>query len=229
MEFADTITTFEGLREVLPQPHPLVADKEVTHLDEHCRSFIERSPFVLIASTDGSGRIDVSPKGDPAGFVRVLDDRTVAIPDRPGNKRADTFVNVLQHPHVGLIFLIPGTKTTLRVRGRARIVRDGSLLESMAIGERVPQLALVIDVAEALFHCSKCIIRSKLWNSDLAVADDETLLARAMKDQTDPPREGAWHFVLRTVTLGARHRTQRGEVHTAGGGSAFLADEGNPA
>jgi len=201
MEFADTITTFEGLREVLPQPHPLVADKEVTHLDEHCRSFIERSPFVLIASTDGSGRIDVSPKGDPAGFVRVLDDHTLAIPDRPGNKRADTFVNVLQHPHVGLIFLIPGTKTTLRVRGRARIVRDESLLESMAISERVPQLALVVDVAEALFHCSKCIIRSKLWNSDLAVADDETLLARAMKDQTDPPREGAWHFVLRTVTL----------------------------
>jgi len=187
MEFADTITTIEELRQVLPEPHPLVADKEVSELDEHCRAFIERAPFVLIASTDGTGRIDVSPKGDPAGFVRVLDDRTLAIPDRPGNKRADTLVNVLQYPHVGLIFLIPGTKTTLRVRGRARIVRDEPLLESMAVGGKSPQLALVVDVSEALFHCSKCIIRSKLWDSDLAVADDDTLLARAMKDQTATP------------------------------------------
>ena len=159
----------------------------MSELDEHCRAFIERAPFVLIASTDGTGRIDVSPKGDPAGFVRVLDDRTLAIPDRPGNKRADTLVNVLQYPHVGLIFLIPGTKTTLRVRGRARIVRDEPLLESMAVGGKSPQLALVVDVSEALFHCSKCIIRSKLWDSDLAVADDDTLLARAMKDQTATP------------------------------------------
>jgi PPOX class probable FMN-dependent enzyme len=124
MNFADTVTTLEELREVIAPPSDLVTSKEVSELDEHCRNFIARSPFILIASTDGEGSIDISPKGDPAGFVRVLDDRTLAIPDRPGNHRADTFVNVIRHPFVGLIFLIPGTKNTLRVRGRATIVRD---------------------------------------------------------------------------------------------------------
>jgi PPOX class probable FMN-dependent enzyme len=173
----------EELREVIAPPSDLVTSKEVSELDEHCRNFIARSPFILIASTDGEGSIDISPKGDPAGFVRVLDDRTLAIPDRPGNHRADTFVNVIRHPFVGLIFLIPGTKNTLRVRGRATIVRDLELRETMAVNGRLPELALVVDVTTAYFHCAKCIIRSRLWSdeqSTTAVGDDDRLLAEAM-------------------------------------------------
>jgi len=183
MNFADTVTTLEELREVISPPSDLVTSKEVSELDEHCRSFIARSPFMLIASTDGEGSIDISPKGDPAGFVRVLDDHTLAIPDRPGNHRADTFVNAIRHPFVGLIFLIPGTKNTLRVRGRATIVRDLELRETMAVNGRLPELALVVDVTTAYFHCAKCIIRSRLWSdeqSTTAVGDDDRLLAEAM-------------------------------------------------
>lgn len=183
MDFAETVTTLEELREVIAPPSDLVTSKEVSELDEHCRNFIARSPFILIASTDGEGSIDISPKGDPAGFVRVLDDRTLAIPDRPGNHRADTFVNVVQHPFVGLIFLIPGTKNTLRVRGKATLVRDLELRETMAVNGRLPELVLVVDVTTAYFHCAKCIIRSRLWSdeqSTSAAGGDDRLLAEAM-------------------------------------------------
>lgn len=183
MDFTDTITTRAALREVLDEPSELVTSKEVSELDEFCRDFIARSPFILIASSDGAGSIDISPKGDPSGFVQVLDATTLAIPDRLGNQRADTFENVLRHPFVGVIFLIPGTKNTLRVRGRATIVRDASLRESMAIGDRVPDLALVVDVTTAYFHCAKCIIRSKLWSDEqltAAAGVDDRLLAQTM-------------------------------------------------
>lgn len=168
---------------MIAPPSDLVTAKEVAALDDYCREFIGRSPFVLIASSDGQGSIDISPKGDPPGFVHVLDDRTLAIPDRPGNHRADTFVNVLRHPYVGLIFLIPGTKNTLRVRGKATIVRDVELRESMAIKGRVPELALVVELTTAYFHCAKCIIRSDLWSGGNVTADpasDDVLLAETM-------------------------------------------------
>ena len=183
MRFADTVTTLNELRAVIRPPSELVTAKETAVLDEYCRDFIARSPFVLIASTDGEGSIDISPKGDPPGFVRVLDDTTLAIPDRPGNHRADTFVNIVQHPYVGLIFLIPGTKNTLRVRGRATIVRDLELRESMAIEGRTPEVALVVDLTTAYFHCAKCIIRSELWSGSNPTADPESdavLLAETM-------------------------------------------------
>ena len=181
MKFDQTVTTLEELREVIPPPSDLVTSKEVSELDEHCRDFIARSPFILIASSDGAGSIDISPKGDPAGFVRVLDDRTLAIPDRPGNHRADTFMNVLRHPFVGVIFLIPGTKNTLRVRGKATIVRDLELRQTMEVSGRLPELALVVDVTTAYFHCAKCIIRSKLWTDEQTTrGGDDRLLAEAM-------------------------------------------------
>ncbi|MEO6654411.1 MAG: MSMEG_1061 family FMN-dependent PPOX-type flavoprotein [Ilumatobacteraceae bacterium] len=183
MHFGDTITTLDQLREVIAPPSDLVTAKEVNAFDTHCRDFIARSPFVLIASSDGQGSIDISPKGDPTGFVQVLDDWTLAIPDRPGNHRADTFVNVVRHPYVGLIFLIPGTKNTLRVRGRATIVRDLGLRESMVVNGRVPDLALVVELTAAYFHCAKCIIRSELWSSANVTADpssDDLLLAETM-------------------------------------------------
>ena len=183
MDFTDTITTLDGLREVITPPSELVTAKEIDSLDDYCRDFIARSPFVVIASTDGAGSIDTSPKGDPAGFVRVLDDTTLVIPERPGNHRADTLVNIVRHPFVGLIFLIPGTKNTLRVRGRARIVRDLDLRETMALNGRVPDLAIVVDVTVAYFHCAKCIIRSGLWSQeqeDATGGRDDRLLAETM-------------------------------------------------
>ena len=180
MRFSDPITSVDQLRKVIPSPSELVSDKEIDHVDHHCRAFIGRSPFVIVASSDGAGSIDLSPKGDPPGFVKVIDDRTLAIPERPGNRRADTFMNVLRHPHVGLIFLIPGAKNTLRVRGRATLVRDEDLRTSMAIDGRLPELALVVDVDAAFFHCAKCIIRSDRWRSAAGEAMGERFLAETM-------------------------------------------------
>lgn len=164
--FEGVITSVAELRAVVGEPGHVVRDKVVARLDQHCRDFIARSPFLLIASADGGGELDVSPKGDPPGFVQVLDDHTLAIPDRPGNRRVDTFCNLLDHPEVGLIFLIPGKRETLRVSGTASIVRDQRLRERMAIDGRLPDLAVVVTVERALFHCSKCMVRSKLWQPD---------------------------------------------------------------
>ena len=165
-QFSDIITTEEQFREVMGNPSYRVTNKTLSMLDKHCRAFIAKSPFLLIASSDLQGNVDISPKGDPPGFVRVLDDKTLAIPDRPGNRRADTFKNILQNPKVGLFFLIPSKGETLRVGGTAMILRDQSLRESMAIHGKIPDFALVINVNEVFFHCSKCIVRSKIWQSD---------------------------------------------------------------
>jgi PPOX class probable FMN-dependent enzyme len=181
MEFHDRIETLEQFREVMRPPSKLVTDKETERFDHYCRDFIERSPFVLIASTDGFGKIDISPKGDAPGFVEVLDETTLVIPDRPGNHRTDTFLNVLEHPYVGLIFLIPGHKNTLRVRGQAEIVRDLAVRERLSVDGRVPDLALAVHLTTAYFHCGKCIIRSDLWAAEpTAEPGDDRLLANAM-------------------------------------------------
>jgi uncharacterized protein len=181
MEFHDRIETLAQFREVMRPPSHLVTDKETDRFDHYCRDFIERSPFVLVASTDGYGKIDVSPKGDAPGFVEVLDDTTIVIPDRPGNHRTDTFLNVLEHPYVGLIFLIPGHKNTLRVRGQAEIVRDLDVRERLSANGKVPELALAVHLTIAYFHCAKCIIRSDLWAAEPAAEPgDERLLANAM-------------------------------------------------
>ena len=164
--FNDVVTSEQQLRAVLGLPLPHALKKEITQLDGHCRDFIARSPFVVVSSSDAAGNMDVSPKGDPAGFVHVLDERTLAVPDRPGNRRGDTFRNVLQRPHVGLLFLIPGKPETLRVAGQAIVVRDRALCERMAVQGKVPQLALVVTVAQVFFHCAKCVLRSQLWNRE---------------------------------------------------------------
>lgn len=167
VDFSEQITTEAQLRELMGEPvSPLVVAKTLPQLDKHCRSFIASSPFVLISSADPAGRMDISPRGDPAGFVQVLDDRTLAIPDRPGNQRFDTLSNLLGNPRVGLIFLIPGKRETLRISGSARIITDQKLRAQMAEGGKVPSLAIVVDVEEAFFHCAKCMIRSKLWSPD---------------------------------------------------------------
>lgn len=164
--FSDVISSPQALEAVLGRPNERVAAKVIDSLDILCRRFIARSPFVLVGSSDAAGNVDVSPKGDAPGFVQVLDDKTLAIPERLGNRRADTFRNLLQNPRAGLTFLIPGKRETLRVGGEALIVRDAGLRERMAVNGRVPELVLVVLVREAFFHCAKCMIRSHLWEPD---------------------------------------------------------------
>lgn len=162
-DFDRIVTSVEEIEAVIGTPVPQVLAKVVDRLDEVCRDFIARSPFCVIASAGANGHIDLSPKGDPAGFVRVLDDRRLAIPDRPGNRRTDTFRNLLEDPRLGIIFIIPGKPETLRLSGEARIVRDEALRRSMAMSGRVPDFAVVVYIERAFMHCPKCMIRSKLW------------------------------------------------------------------
>lgn len=150
MQFHEVLTSEAEVEAILGKPNQHVLAKEIDHLDDLCLAFIARSPFVLVASYDVAGHLDVSPKGDPPGFVRVLDTQTLAIPERPGNRRADTFRNVLQTPRVGLIFLVPGKGETLRVNGTARIVRDMWLRVQMAVDDRIPELALVVTIEDSL-------------------------------------------------------------------------------
>ena len=161
--FSNPVTTEAELRELMGTPSAGAVAKQITHLDAHCRAFIARSPFVLVATSGVDGRCDVSPKGDAPGFVLVVDDQRLLLPDRPGNKRFDGMRNVLQNPHVGLIFLLPGVEETLRVNGRAWIVRDADLLARCAVRDKVPPLGLGVEVEEAFIHCAKAFKRSGLW------------------------------------------------------------------
>lgn len=161
--FCDVVSSEAELRAVIGQPSELVLRKHIHALDDYCRIFIERSPFVLLASADNAGRMDVSPKGDPPGFVQVLDAHTLVVPDRPGNRRADTLCNLLVNPQVALIFLVPGKQETLRISGRAFIAHDAWIRERMAVHGKAPDLAIVVKVEEAFFHCAKCMVRSQLW------------------------------------------------------------------
>lgn len=164
--FNDVVTSLDEIRNIIGEPPPPVIAKVIDRLDELCRAFIAQSPFVVIASANAAGQLDISPKGDPAGFVHVLDDKHLAIPDRPGNRRIDTFQNLLENPHLGLLFIIPGKKETLRVRGEARIVRDKSLREAMAVKGNIPEFAIVVHVERAFMHCPKCMVRSQVWNPE---------------------------------------------------------------
>jgi PPOX class probable FMN-dependent enzyme len=189
MQFDDVIRSEAELRELMGHPViPAVVDKTLSQLDRHCIAFIERAPFVLISTADGNGQMDISPKGDAPGFVAVLDERTLLIPDRPGNQRFDTHCNLFQNPRIGLIFLIPGKRETLRVSGTAQVIRDPELLEGLAAHGKVPALAIAVAVEEAFIHCAKCMIRSKLWQPD-AWPSLEGLpsMAEAMKDAAAIP------------------------------------------
>jgi uncharacterized protein len=161
--FEEVIPTRQRLRELSKQPSGRANNKIINHIDDICRRFIAACPFVIVASRGADGRMDLSPKGDPPGFVAVLDETTLAIPDRPGNHRLDTFDNVLTHPEIGLLFMIPGNGDTLRVSGKARIVRDSSLQARFAINGNSPNLVLVVTVEQAFMHCQKCVVRSRLW------------------------------------------------------------------
>lgn len=156
----------EDLRGLYPPVSPLALKKSIEALDQHCIKFISLSPFLCIGTSAADGKADVSPRGDPPGFVQVLDANTIAIPDRPGNNRLDTFSNVLQNPNVGIIFMIPGIDETLRVNGIARLTTEPDLLARMVVDGKAPKSAMVVDVKEAFLHCAKAFRRSKLWGDE---------------------------------------------------------------
>ena len=164
--FHDVVETEDELRSVVGSPLKRALDKELSVIDDASRQFIAHAPFVFIASSSEQGILDISPKGDPAGFVVVLDERTLAIPDRLGNRRLDTFRNVLVNPHVALIFVIPGITYTLRASGEAIIVRDAELRDRMAVNGKAPDHALVVSITTVFSHCPKCMIRAGLWNQE---------------------------------------------------------------
>jgi hypothetical protein len=171
------ITSYDELREVVPQPLQHAADKTRKELHELDRQWLAESPFCLIATSAADGSCDVSPKGDPAGFTKVLDDTTIAIPERAGNRRVDGFTNIISNPHVGLIYVVPGRGDTLRINGRARIVREAPFFDEMVVKGSRPQLALIVEIEEIFHHCSKALLRSKLWKPE--TWDPEAVPSRA--------------------------------------------------
>jgi len=161
--FTDIVTSEATLRELIGTPSELVLQKQLAALDNHCQTFIAYSPFLLIGTVNATGSCDVSPRGDVPGFVQVLNETTLVIPERPGNRRVDTLRNILQTPHVGLLFLIPGRGEMLRVNGRACLTRDATLLERAMVQGKRPLIAIGIEIEECFLHCAKAMKRSQLW------------------------------------------------------------------
>lgn len=159
------ITNLAALRAIVADPPRLIAEKGIDHVDAASRRFLEASPFFLLATTGADGSVDVSPRGDPAGQVLVLDEgRSVAFADRPGNHRLDSFRNILEHPQVGMLFLVPGRDHTLRINGRARILADPPFAADFVVRGRTPRLAVVVEIEELFLHCAKAFLRSSLWD-----------------------------------------------------------------
>jgi uncharacterized protein len=180
----DTIENPDRLRELYGAPSERAVKKQQSRFDRHCRDFIARSPFLVIASSDPSGRCDASPKGDAPGFVQVVDDQNLLIPDRLGNNRIDTLGNLIARPGVGLIFFVPGINETLRVNGRARVTADPALLEPLAVNGKVPRSGILVSAEEIYVHCGKALIRSDLWNPQKQIRRSEfPSLGRILADQ----------------------------------------------
>ncbi|MDY0885035.1 pyridoxamine 5'-phosphate oxidase family protein [Dongia soli] len=179
----------EALRAVIGHPEGLAVAKAIHRLDKHCRRFIELSPFLCLGSADGAGRADISPRGDRPGFVRVLDDRTLLIPERPGNARIDSLTNILENPNVALIFIIPGFEDTLRVNGTAEVTVNKDLLAPSAVDGRAPKAGIIVTVEEAFLHCAKAFRRSRLWSAEPQVDRKEMpSLARIIMEQVSEVR-----------------------------------------
>ena len=185
--FDDVLTTEQDLRALIGTPSVRAVKKVQNSLDAHTRAFIAQSPFLLMATSDASGNCDVSPKGDAPGFVQVLDDRRLVIPERPGNKRFDGMFNVLSNGHVGLIFLVPGRQETLRVNGRAWITRDPELLNRCLAQGKAPLVAIGVEIEQCFLHCPKAFIRSQLWQHESwPAAEALPSMACVLFDQIKP-------------------------------------------
>ena len=188
----DEITSEAELRELLGAPMPRAVTKERVRLHDRDRDWLAASPFCLIATAGADGSCDVSPKGDPPGFTLVVDDATLAIPERPGNRRADGFRNVLANPHVGLIYLVPGRTDTLRINGRARLVREAPFFDRMVVKGHRPKLALVVEIEQIFFHCAKAFMRSALWKPETwrpEVLPSHATLIKSVQDTAETLEE----------------------------------------
>jgi PPOX class probable FMN-dependent enzyme len=175
------ITSLDELTALVGEPTHRVASKVRPALHELDRAWLAASPFLLMATSDADGNLDVSPKGDPAGFTYVLDERTIVIPDRPGNRRVDGFRNILVNPHVGLLFLVPGRGDTLRINGRARLLRDAPFFDELVVKGHRPSLAVLVEIDEVFHHCSKAFLRSRLWDPESWAPDALPSRARIAK------------------------------------------------
>lgn len=173
------------LRGLYSATHDLALQKAQTSLGVHAQEFIRRSPFLCIGTQNVQGQADVSPRGDPPGFVKILDERTLAIPDRPGNNRLDSLANIVANPSVGLLFIIPGFDDTLRINGEAKLVTDPALLSEMVVNNKTPTLAIVVRINEVFMHCAKAFRRSKLWDPDhFQKRSDMPSLVKIILDET---------------------------------------------
>ena len=182
-----TVTSAAKVKAILGPDFPNQTAKVIDHIDVHCRVWIERCPFIVVSSINAAGAMDTSPKGDPPGFVKVLDRHTLAIPDRKGNHRGDTFLNVLENPGVGIIFIVPKRREVVRVSGTALLARDPDLLATMAVNGKLPHIAMIVRVKEAFFHCGKSMIRSGMWEPGRwGSIDGLPTYAQALKDHGAP-------------------------------------------
>jgi len=183
----DAIHDIDGLRQIVGDVVSIAEDKVLDRLDKHARRFIELSPFLCISTVSAEGQCDVSPRGDPPGFVKILDHRTLLIPDRPGNRRVDSMQNLLATNSVGVIFFVPGISETLRLGGTARITNDKTLLQTMAVRDKAPKLAIRVNIRYVFFHCAKALMRSGLWDSKVQIARTEfPSYGQIIRDQRRP-------------------------------------------
>lgn len=164
-----SVSTYSELRTVYAPPAPRAAQKVLDHLDAHFRRFIALSPFCILSSADAEGQADASPRGDPPGFVQVLDDKTLVLPDRKGNNQVDSLQNIVDNPGVGLLFIVPGMNETLRVKGKAEIVTGEEALDPMTLRRRPPLSGLKVTVEEAFLHCGRALLRSSLWDPEAQI------------------------------------------------------------
>jgi uncharacterized protein len=192
ISYQETIKSVNELQSMLGYPSEMVKNKSISYIDHHCKDFIAKSPFLVLSTSDNEGYCDVSPRGDLPGFVHVLNDTQLVIPERPGNKRMDSMRNILSNSRVGLIFFIPGLGETLRVNGQAKLIKDSEILESMAVKGKTPLVGIAVDVDECFIHCAKAFIRSGLW--DPSTWQDEGLLpsvATIISDHVNLPNTTA--------------------------------------
>ena len=179
------ITDADTLRAHFGPVSPLAEKKQLDRLDPHCRAFIALSPFLVLATADGNGGVDASPRGDAPGFVKVIDDFTLLLPDRPGNRRVDSFRNIVANPGIGLLFFVPGIDETVRINGIAKIITDATLLADVPAMGKTPATGLLVTVTEAFYHCAKALIRSHLWDPATRIERNTfPTLGKIIADQT---------------------------------------------
>lgn len=168
MQFEE-ITSKDQLRDLYGSPMELAVNKQMTSLDEHCKKFLSLSPFAIVSTVGNDGLVDASPRGETPGFIKVLNDQTLVLPDRPGNNRLDSLMNLLEQPGIGLLLLVPGFKDCLRINGNAKVVTNSDLLEQFSHHGKLPKSAIVVSIKEVYFHCAKAITRAKLWDPNAQV------------------------------------------------------------